>query len=109
MQLLLVLAILLLGGKSDVGGILKEVKPLLEELGGDDGNIKQVSDMVEAVEEISAVMNAVNGFAAPQQKGEEGGEQAASGQYQSGFPLAPIANIADKNITYALARYMSEA
>lgn len=110
MQLLIILALLLYGGKNgDAGKLLSEVKPVLESIGGDD-----MRQALKSAEEISGVLNAVKGFSsAPAQDngdfaaqtafaGEDGGSKAVN------FPLKPISDIVDKDIAYSLSKYISE-
>ena len=54
MQLLIILALLLYGGKSGAQNILSEVKPVLESIGGD-----QMREALKSAEEISSVLSAV--------------------------------------------------
>lgn len=101
MQLLIILALLLYGGKSNVQNILTEVKPVLETIGGDD--MKQA---LKSAEEISTVLSAVKEFtAAPAQNGGDG---ARPDSPAIAFPLEPISKIADRQITYSLSEYVSQ-
>ena len=115
MQLILLLMLALAGGGEQT---LKEVKPILENLGG-----SEALGVIEKAEELSAMLTAVqsltggnggiggtggmggkrgNGAPHYNRESETGGEFA-----QHGFPLAPIAAIADENITYCLSRYIT--
>lgn len=115
MQLLLLLLLAMSGGNMEA---LKKVKPVLEGLG--DGEIMQT---IEKVEEISSMLSAVqtmagsmgtgsgapsNGarpdIASPSGNNCFGGADESGG---NGFPLAPVSNIADENITYCLSRYVA--
>ncbi|MDE6598312.1 MAG: hypothetical protein K2K60_06710 [Clostridia bacterium] len=110
MQLLIILALLLYGGKSNAQNILEDVKPVLETIGGDD--MKQA---LKSAEEISSVLSAVRGFAsmgnapfaAPHAQAESfgGGEKQS---HAAGFPLSPVSAIADREITYSLSKYISQ-
>ncbi|MDE5943495.1 MAG: hypothetical protein K2H30_04725 [Clostridia bacterium] len=106
MQLFIILALLLYGGKGNAQNLLQEVRPMLESFGGE-----QVQEALKSADEISQVLSAVNAFS-----GGTGGEQAEKstefsqhGENQSGFPLEPISRIADRDITYSLSKYISQA
>ena len=101
MQLILLLLLLMSGSSS-----LKDVKPLSEEVAGEDA-----SRMLEEVEQLTSLASAFapannqniaadDGTAPPPQT--DGG-----GAAHDFFPLAPISGIADENITYSLSRYIS--
>ncbi len=95
MQLLIILALLLYGG-SNANNVLNEVKPVLESIGGED-----MQKALKSAEEISTVLNAVKSFAgASKPQSEEARACPLS------FPLEPVANIADKEITYSLNKYL---
>ena len=103
MQLFIILALLLYGGKTDAQKLLQEVKPMLETFGGED-----VKEALKSAEEISEVLSAVRSFTAPQEpeKPYFDDSMGATAQNPSvSFPLAPIANLADRDITYSLSRY----
>ncbi len=113
MQLLIILALLLYGGKSNADNIIEEVKPVLETIGGED--MKQA---LKSAEEISEVLSAVQGLAktasaqsaAPQSFAAREQPSAAPESPLSprfSFPLAPISAIADREITYSLSKYFS--
>lgn len=177
MQLLLILALLLFGGRNDAGKLLKEFRPVLEQFGGDD-----VKQALKSAEELQGVISALGSFGAAgaggaNMDGDSGGKNgphaggnqnrrtgggntaenkntrtyaanngnsygfdgenvkdaaagygknygcsepdsrcASSGgkgdgaarSYTGGFPLAPVAGIADKEILYRLVRCFSE-
>lgn len=109
MQLLIILALLLYGGKSNVQNILTEVKPVLETIGGDD--MKQA---LKSAEEISTVLNAVKDFtSSPAQNGDGGFTASGADGMRTdspaiAFPLEPISKIADRQITYSLSEYVSQ-
>ncbi len=111
MQLLLVLLLALMGGNA---GALKEVKPILESLGGKDAvealsKAEELSGMISSVQAMTGGMGATR--ANPSHGGSGGNRSSANagdGEFaQHGFPLAPICNIADENITYCLSRYIA--
>ena len=95
MQLLIILALLLYGGKSNAQKLLTEVKPVLESLGGE-----EMQNALKSAEEISQVLSAVQSFASPIPTKPTDDKVA--------FPLAPVSAIADRDITYSLSKYISE-
>ena len=104
MQLLLVLLFAIMGGNANA---LKEVKPVLESLGG-----KDAVEALSKAEELSGVISAVQAMAGMNatrtNPSHGGGGGKSDGDFaQHGFPLAPITNIADENITYCLSRYIA--
>jgi len=110
MQLLIILALLLYGGKSGAQNLLNEVKPVLESIGGN-----EMKEALKSAEEISSVLEAVREFTGGEQQQNSspsftGAEQESRGDstnMQGGcFPLEPIANVADKSITYSLSKYV---
>lgn len=112
MQLLIILALLLYGGKSGAQNMLSEMKPVLESLGGD-----EIKEALKSAEEISEVLSAVQTFAAGAggPAGSDGLQQSASARAEEeavvpaiAFPLSPIVNIADRDITYSLSKYISQ-
>ena len=111
MQLLIILALLLYGGKPNAGKILSEVKPVLESIGGE-----EMKEAIKSAEELSSVLSAVRDLAGDTNNSSavpaSGFGGVSSPQTDNGtvnFPLAPISNIADKDITYSLSRYISQA
>ncbi len=112
MQLFIILALLLYGGKSGAQNLIEEVKPMLETFGG-----TEVKEALKSAEEISQVLTAVRGltggFTEPQAEKEEyfahtaGATAESASQNSSGFPLAPISNIANRDITYSLSQFVS--
>lgn len=104
MQLFIILALLLYGGKSGAQNLLQEVKPMLETFGGE-----EVKEALKSAEEISEVLSAVRSFTAPQ-TAEEPYFADSTGAIEKNpavsFPLAPISNIADKDITYSLSQFV---
>ena len=103
MQLLLLLMLALTGGNANA---LKEVKPVLESLGG-----KEAVEALNKAEELSGMISAVQAMAgagATRANTSHAGSGGVCGDFaQHGFPLAPISNIADENITYCLSRYIA--
>lgn len=98
MQLLIILALLLYGG-GNARNMLNEVKPVLESIGGE-----EMQNALKSAEEISEVLSVIRPFAgmnAAPSKPEEG--QSVS---LSTYPLAPVAAIADREITYSLNKYI---
>ena len=98
MQLLIILALILYGG-GNAKNVLNEVKPVLESIGGED-----MQKALKSAEEISEVLSAVQAFSgfkgAPAQNPD-------TPSYTPDFPLAPIASIADREITYSLNKYIN--
>lgn len=107
MQLLIILALLLYGGKRNAGNILSEVKPVLENLGGE-----EMKEALKSAEEISSVLSMVQGIASSVQSSEpvQSASNFSGGKPQPtiAFPLAPVSAIADKDITYSLSRYIAQ-
>lgn len=106
MQLLIILALLMYGGKSGAQNLLSEVKPVLESLGGE-----QFKEALKSAEEISSVLSAVRdltgtdaGVSSPPEHAAERSEENPA----IAFPLAPINNVADRQITYSLSKYITE-
>ena len=111
MQLLIILALLLYGGKSNAGKIFAEVKPVLESIGGE-----EMKEAIKSAEELSSVISAVremagdsNSVSAVPASGFGGVSSPQADDGTVNFPLAPISNIADKDITYSLSRYIAQA
>lgn len=108
MQLLIILALLLYGGKRGAQNLLQEVRPMLESFGG-----SEVQEALKSADEISQVLSAVNAFSGG--GGDNGGQTVGDtvnqkyGTVEDGFPLAPISEIADKDITYSLSKYIAQA
>lgn len=130
MQLLIILALLLYGGKSGAQNLLTEVKPVLESIGGE-----EMREAIKSAEEISAVLSAVgsltganggsdgiNSFFGGNGNGNASGNGNSTAQNENAadftqngakptdiaFPLKPISNIADRDITYSLSRYIMQ-
>ena len=105
MQLLIILALLLYGGKSNAVNILSEVKPVLEEIGGE-----EMKQALKSAEEISSVLSAVQSMSGAvkqpaAQAFAQTSEDSSSPSMQ--FPLSPISSIADREITYSLSKYIA--
>ena len=111
MQLFIILALLLYGGKSGAQNLIEEVKPMLETFGG-----QEVKEALKSAEEISQVLTAVRGFAGgfqPTENAEDdyfahsaGANTENPPQNPVAFPLEPISNIANRDITYSLSQYV---
>ena len=104
MQLLVLVLMLMLSGKN---ANIKELQPILESIGGQEaaGALKpaeELSGVISAVQSLSAMSKPAHGKADGAECGE-GAEEWTRG----GYPLAPIANIADERITYCLSRYIA--
>lgn len=115
MQLLIILALLLYGGKNNAQNVLAEVKPVLESIGGE-----EMKEALKSAEEISSVLSAVKEFTGGFNGGAGGGAGGVSSAFASenftnptkqsaiSFPLQPISAVADKDITYSLSKYISQ-
>lgn len=101
MQLAILFLLLLMGGT----GRLNEMKPLIESLD------KDAAGIIKQAEEFGGVLEAVrslSGGAHPSPQPEF--KEAAFAPYSApsgGYPLAPVANIADEGIKSALSRYIA--
>ena len=96
MQLLLLLALLALGGNKN-GQLLGELRPVLEDLGGEE--LKNALSEAEKLSGVLSAMQSVTAQSAP--------SVGAAAPTDGGFPLAPIAPFADRDITYSLSRFIS--
>ncbi len=105
MQLLIILALLLYGGNAGARQVFEEVKPVLEDLGGE-----EMKQAFKNAEEISQVLSAVSAFGSElksEERTEEGAEEFSfSGGEKVAFPLKPINNIANSDVICALSRYI---
>lgn len=101
MQLLIILALLLYGGKAGAGNILSEVRPVLESLGGE-----EMQQALKSAEEISNVISAVQTMSSAPAAQQD--TDFSSKQEAAAFPLAPISAIADRDITYSLSQYLAQ-
>ena len=100
MQLILLLALLAMSGNKN-DAILSDLKPMLENFGGE-----ELKSAISEVEKLSGVLSAVQAVAASAPPARKQIESEGSGS--DGFPLAPIAAFADRDITYSLSQYISE-
>ncbi len=99
MQLLVLVLMLMMSGKN---ANIKELKPIIEEFGGG-----EAAEAFKQAEELSGMLSAVQSLTSmPQQPTPQpcAPVEECAGE---GFPLAPIANIADERITYCLSRYIA--
>lgn len=97
MQLLLLIAVMMLTGKNQN---LKELKPIIEELGSEE-DVKAFKQAEELSQMLSAVQNITASAPTPTPQEKEACAPV------SGYPLAPIASVADEKVTYCLARYIA--
>ncbi|MBO5328581.1 MAG: hypothetical protein J6B04_05365 [Clostridia bacterium] len=107
MKLILILAALLLSG-NNASGVLKEVKPILEELGGED-----VKSAFSAAEELNGILQTVNAFknatsAFKEDNYQKEDENLKKEEIKKEDILQPIINIADKNTLDRLANCIAE-
>lgn len=108
MQLLLLLLLALAGGNEEA---LKDVRPMLEQMGGG-----ETLRAIERAEEISSMLaarkganyggNGGNGGAQPNIN-REGNPNGRNGEDDDNFPLAPIKSIADGEIISRLSQYIA--
>lgn len=123
MQLLLILALILYGGKGGNAKLLNELKPLIESVGGE-----EVKEAFRNAEELESVISTFGGLGTADgasggngddSRAGSGGISAAAGHApgrgeEAGdntgnyFPLAPVAGIADREILYRLVQYFSQ-
>lgn len=98
MQLLVIALLLMLSGKNPN---LKELRPIIEEYGGEKAAaaFKQAEELSGVISALQSVMPA---SPAPHEKSAPVNEGAGEG-----YPLAPVANIADEKITRCLSRYIA--
>lgn len=109
MQLLIIALLLLCGNKPEM---LKQVTPLLETFGG--GDIKEA---LKSAEEMSSVISAVQNLASGGGSSDPLGavmnafsgspEKPKAESRNTGFPLEPIAEIADDGIMRGLSSYIA--
>ena len=102
MQLLVLVLMLMLSGKN---ANIKELQPILESIGG-----QEAAGALKQAEELSGVISAVQSLSAMAQPSAHGKSEDCEGAEEwtkDGYPLAPIANIADERITYCLSRYIA--
>ncbi len=103
MQLLIILALLLYGGKGNAEQLIEEVKPVLEYVGGD-----EMKQALKSAEEITSVLSAVKQFTAETSPAPDNtySEEKSEAVVTESFPLAPINDVADKKILNSLTAYM---
>ncbi len=112
MQLLLLLLLAIAGGDEEA---LKDVRPMLKNMGGGD-----TLRAIENAERIAAALaasgnggqrgNKADGSrAARERRGQEGRDSAAVGgcDFYECFPLSPVRSIADGEILERLSRYIA--
>lgn len=102
MQLLILALMMMAAGKN---ANMKELEPILQSFGGE-----EAAEAFKKAEEISGVLTAVQSLTSAQQHGsapapEDCGDESAC--VSDGFPLAPVAGIADERITYGLSKYIA--
>lgn len=88
-----------------------QFKPILESFGGE-----EATNAIKQAEELSGIISALRAITAPPEnegcgaqppRGDNpGGEEQFRTDF-GGYPLAPIANIADDKITCCLSRYIA--
>lgn len=101
MQLLVILALLLYGGKSDARGLIEEVKPIIEEIGGED-----LKSALKSAEELAGVLSAVSAVV-PAKPANNAPQREPVPDKDDFFRLSPINKIADENIGFALNNYFA--
>ena len=99
MQLLALVLFLLATSKNTD---FKQLKPILEEFGGED-----TAKVLKTAEELSGVISAVHGLNSHPQPTEKTEVKEEDKGINGGYPLAPISAVADDKITYALSRYVA--
>ncbi|MDE5765659.1 MAG: hypothetical protein K2I17_00650 [Clostridia bacterium] len=99
MQLLVLVLMLMLSGKN---ANIKELQPILESIGG-----QEAAGALKQAEELTGVISAVQSLSAMAQPAAQAKAECAEEWTKGGYPLAPIANIADERITYCLSRYIA--
>ena len=101
MQLAILLAVLLMAGQNN----FTRIKPLIEELGGEEG--KQA---IKQAEELNQLIATVKTFTAPQESScspRDSKPQNTAPPAPEPHPLDPIKSIADDKILSALSRYVA--
>lgn len=101
MQLLLLALMLMMNGKN---ANINEIGPLIANFGGGD-----MTKTLKQAEELSGIMSLVGSLSRKESpKAVNLNEKAVkSEKAEGGYPLAPVADLADERITYALSRYIS--
>ena len=96
MQLFILIALIFLSGRSDAKSILREVKPVLENFGGE-----QVKEMMDNAEKLSEMLSVVQTIAAAT-KNTESPASPFSAAPSPELALAPIKSLAPEPIFTAL-------
>lgn len=108
MQLLVLMLMLMLSGN---GANVKELQPILESIGGEEASqaLKQAEELSGMVSAVQALTGAVGGKGdvSPADCESVKEEPAHKNSPCNGYPLAPIASVADERITYCLSRYVA--
>lgn len=108
MQLFLILAIILLGGKSGAQTVLNEVVPVLEQMGGPNvnGEISELKQVIKSAQEISSYMNALGAFRKSASStpctGREATANYVNAEQTATLALKPVAKIAPPEFITAL-------
>lgn len=93
------------------GANVKELQPILESIGGEEASqaLKQAEELSGMVSAVQALTGAVGGKggASPADCESVGAEFVHKNSPCNGYPLAPIASVADERITYCLSRYVA--
>ena len=87
MQLLVLVLMLMMSGKN---ANMKELKPIIEELGGG-----AAAEAFKQAEELSGMITAMQSLAKMSEPPAPPPETVDESAHGGGFPLAPIADIAD--------------
>jgi len=104
MQLLIILALLLYGGNAGARQVFEEVKPVLEDLGGEE--MKQAFKNAEEISQVLSAVSSLGGEIKSEERAEDGTEFSFSGGKSIAFPLKPINNIASDDVLCALSQYI---
>lgn len=99
MQLLIILALLACSGKTNPRELIEEVKPVLETIGGE-----ELQSALKSAEEIAEVLSAVSDIVPAAVQHEQHYEKTSAPAIS--FPLAPVNDIMDEDISFALNRYI---
>lgn len=100
MQLLVLVLMLMFSGRN---ADMKELKPIIEEFGGG-----AAAEAFKQAEELSGMITAVRSLAKMSAPSAPPQPATSDGCVKSdGFPLAPVAGIADERITHCLSRYIA--
>lgn len=77
MQLLIILVLLLFGGKSDGQNTLSEIRPVLESLGGEE--VKEALKSAEEITELLSAVQSLNGGEKDNESGDRNAQKEKSG------------------------------